>query len=144
MPAKLRVTLVKSPIGHTARTRGTLRALGLRRIGQTVEVTDNDQMRGLARTVRFLLRTEELAAVEQPATERRSRAKSPATPRQAGPAKSADTVPADAAPAEAAVAAPADNAPADNAPADTSPAARAETPPAKPRRAARTKKETDE
>jgi large subunit ribosomal protein L30 len=139
MPAKLRVTLVKSPIGHTARTRGTLRALGLRRIGQTVEVTDNDQMRGLARTVRFLLRTEELAAAEQPATERRSRAKSPATAKQAAPAESAGTAPADAAPAEAAVAAPADN-----PPADTSPAARAETAPAKPRRAARTKKETDE
>lgn len=62
MPAKLRVTLVRSPISHTRRTRGTLRALGLHRLGETVEVADNPQMRGMARAVRFLIVTEEVAA----------------------------------------------------------------------------------
>ena len=41
MAAKLRVTLVKSTISHIARNRATVRALGLHRIGDTVEVADN-------------------------------------------------------------------------------------------------------
>ncbi len=73
MPGKLRVTLVKSPISHTARTRATVRALGLRRLGDSVDVADTPEMRGMTTTVRFLLRTEELSgepspAGEQPAT----------------------------------------------------------------------------
>jgi large subunit ribosomal protein L30 len=56
---KLRVTLRKSPISYTARARGTVRALGLRRIGQVVEVPDNPQTRGMARAVRFLVDVEE-------------------------------------------------------------------------------------
>jgi large subunit ribosomal protein L30 len=59
MPAKLRVTLVKSPVSHTERTRATVRALGLHRIGETVEIADTPEMRGMVRAVRFLLRTEE-------------------------------------------------------------------------------------
>lgn len=62
MAGKLRVTLVKSPISHTRETRATVRALGLHRIGETVEVVDNPQIRGMARAVRFLVRTEELGA----------------------------------------------------------------------------------
>jgi large subunit ribosomal protein L30 len=57
--AKLRVTLVKSPVSHTRQTRATVRALGLHRIGETVEVVDNPQTRGMARAIRFLVRTEE-------------------------------------------------------------------------------------
>jgi len=60
MPAKLRVTLVKSTVSHTARTRATVRALGLRRIGDSVDVADTPEMRGMTTAVRFLLRTEEL------------------------------------------------------------------------------------
>ena len=59
MPAKLRVTLVKSPVSHTERTRATVRALGLHRIGESVEIADTPEMRGMVRAVRFLLRTEE-------------------------------------------------------------------------------------
>ena len=66
MAGKLRVKLVKSTISHTARTRATVRALGLHRIGDSVEVTDTPEMRGMTRAVRFLLETEELAG-EQPA-----------------------------------------------------------------------------
>ena len=60
MPAKLRVTLVKSPISHTRETRATMRALGLRRIGQTIEIADTPELRGMARRIRFLVRTEEV------------------------------------------------------------------------------------
>lgn len=59
MAASLRVTLRKSPIGHTAVTHGTLRALGLRRVGQAVTVVDNDAIRGMLRAVRFLVAVEE-------------------------------------------------------------------------------------
>ena len=55
MAGKLRVTQVKSTISHIARNRGTMRALGLDRIGHTVEVLDNDATRGMVRQVRFLV-----------------------------------------------------------------------------------------
>jgi large subunit ribosomal protein L30 len=61
MPAKLRVTQVKSTISHIARNRATVRALGLKRIGQTVEVPDNDATRGMVRQVRFLVSVEEVS-----------------------------------------------------------------------------------
>jgi large subunit ribosomal protein L30 len=60
MPAKLRVTQVKSTISHIARNRATVRALGLKRIGHTVEVADNDATRGMVRQVRFLVSVEEV------------------------------------------------------------------------------------
>ena len=55
MAGKLRVTQVKSTISHIARNRGTIRALGLDRIGDTVEVPDNEATRGMVRQVRFLV-----------------------------------------------------------------------------------------
>jgi large subunit ribosomal protein L30 len=60
MPGKLRVTQTKSTISHIARNRGTIRALGLHGIGDTVEVPDNDATRGMVRQVRFLVEVEEL------------------------------------------------------------------------------------
>ena len=65
MAGKLRVTLVKSTVSHTKRTRATARALGLRRIGQTVEVADTPQLRGMANAIRFLVRTEEIDSSEE-------------------------------------------------------------------------------
>ena len=65
MAAKLRVTLVKSTVSHTRKTRATVRALGLHRIGDTVEVADTPQLRGMARAVRFLVRTEEINSSEE-------------------------------------------------------------------------------
>ena len=61
MAGSLRVTLHKSPIGYTAATRGTVRALGLRRVGQTVTVADNPATRGMLRAIRFLLVVESAA-----------------------------------------------------------------------------------
>ena len=55
----LRVTWVRSTIGHKAAARGTIRALGLHRLNQTVEVTDSPMVRGMIRRVAFLLDVEE-------------------------------------------------------------------------------------
>jgi large subunit ribosomal protein L30 len=60
MADKLRIKLVKSTVSHTQRTRGTVRALGLHRIGDTVEVADTPELRGMARAVRFLVSVEEV------------------------------------------------------------------------------------
>ena len=60
MADKLRITLIKSTVSHTQRTRGTVRALGLHRIGQTVEVADTPELRGMARAIRFLVSVEEV------------------------------------------------------------------------------------
>jgi large subunit ribosomal protein L30 len=60
MAGKLRVTQTKSTISHIARNRATVRALGLKRIGHTVEVPDNPATRGMVRQVRFLVTVEEI------------------------------------------------------------------------------------
>jgi large subunit ribosomal protein L30 len=58
MAAKLRVTLRKSPISYTARARSTVRSLGLHRIGETVEIVDNEATRGMVHAVEFLVVSE--------------------------------------------------------------------------------------
>jgi len=60
MAGRLRVTQVKSTISHIERNRATARALGLRRIGDSVDVPDNDATRGMVRQIRFLVTVEEL------------------------------------------------------------------------------------
>ena len=64
MHAKLRITQVKSTIGHIARNRATIKALGLHGIGSSVEVVDNEATRGMARQVRFLVTVDEVAVPE--------------------------------------------------------------------------------
>jgi large subunit ribosomal protein L30 len=56
--SRLAVTQVRSAIGTQQRHRGTLRALGLRRIGQTVEHDDSPQLQGMLRMVSWLVRVE--------------------------------------------------------------------------------------
>jgi large subunit ribosomal protein L30 len=58
-PKVLRITLVKSPIGYTQRQKDTVRALGLRRMHQTVEQEDTPVVRGMVAKVSHLLRVEE-------------------------------------------------------------------------------------
>ena len=60
MADKLRVTQTRSTISHIHRNRATIRALGLGRIGDTVEVADNPATRGMVRQVRFLVSVEEI------------------------------------------------------------------------------------
>lgn len=57
--AKLRITQVRSQIGQTERHRGTLRALGLGKIGRTVEQKETPQLAGMLRKVRHLVKVEE-------------------------------------------------------------------------------------
>jgi large subunit ribosomal protein L30 len=71
--ARLRVTQTKSTISHIGRNRATVRALGLRRIGDTVVVADNDATRGMVRRVRFLVSVEELPEGEKPGSTGRAR-----------------------------------------------------------------------
>jgi len=51
----MKVTQVKSKIGSDKTQLDTLRSLGLRKIGQTVEVKDNPQTRGMIHRVRHLI-----------------------------------------------------------------------------------------
>ena len=57
---ELRITLVKSPIGYSRRQKGTVRALGLRRLHQSVLQEDNPVIRGMVTTVSHLVEVEEL------------------------------------------------------------------------------------
>ena len=61
---KLRVTWIRSTIGHKAGARGTIRALGLHRLHETVEVADNPVTRGMLRRVAFLVAVAEPANVK--------------------------------------------------------------------------------
>lgn len=55
----LRVTLVRSPIGFTKDQKATARALGLRRLHQTVEHKDTPALRGMLTKIIHLLKVEE-------------------------------------------------------------------------------------
>ena len=59
MAKKLNVTLVKSLIGLSPKQEATVKALGLRRIRQTVEHDDTPTIRGMIRAVPFCLKVEE-------------------------------------------------------------------------------------
>jgi large subunit ribosomal protein L30 len=54
-PKVVRVTLVKSPIGYSVRHKDTVRALGLRRMHQTVEHVDTPTLRGMLYKVSHLV-----------------------------------------------------------------------------------------
>jgi large subunit ribosomal protein L30 len=51
----MKVTQVKSKNGSDKAQLATLRSLGLRRIGQTVDVKDNPQTRGMVHRIRHLV-----------------------------------------------------------------------------------------
>jgi large subunit ribosomal protein L30 len=55
----LRITLVRSPIGYSERQKRTVRALGLRRMNQTVEQADTPIVRGMIAKVVHLVQVEE-------------------------------------------------------------------------------------
>jgi large subunit ribosomal protein L30 len=57
--AKVRITQIRSKIGQSERHRGTLRALGLTKIGRTVEQEDTAVLQGMLRKVRHLVKVEE-------------------------------------------------------------------------------------
>ena len=55
----VRITLVRSPIGYPLRQKRTVRALGLRRMHQTVEQEDTPVLRGMIAKVAHLVEVEE-------------------------------------------------------------------------------------
>tara|TARA_Y100000746_G_scaffold29198_1_gene22113 strand:+ start:1454 stop:1645 length:192 start_codon:yes stop_codon:yes gene_type:complete len=56
----LRITQVKSGIGYKPKAKATLRALGLRRMHQSVEQADSPQIRGMVNLIPYLVKVEEL------------------------------------------------------------------------------------
>jgi large subunit ribosomal protein L30 len=58
MATKLRITQTRSAIGQSAKHRGTLRALGLGRIGRSAEHAESPQLAGMLRKVRHLVRVD--------------------------------------------------------------------------------------
>ena len=54
----LSVTLIKSPIGRLKNHKASIAGLGLRKIGQTVEVEDSPAVRGMIKQVAYLLKIE--------------------------------------------------------------------------------------
>ena len=62
MSSKIRVTLKKGVVGRPADQRGTVKALGLKRIGHTVEKDDRPEIRGMIFKVKHLVEVEEVPA----------------------------------------------------------------------------------
>ena len=60
-PGRIRVTQVRSAIGSKPKHRGTLRALGVRGIGQTNELPDRPEIRGMIARVGHLVNVEEVS-----------------------------------------------------------------------------------
>ena len=57
--ARVKITQVRSQIGQSQRHRGTLRALGLGKIGRSVEQSEGPVLDGMLRKVRHLVKVEE-------------------------------------------------------------------------------------
>jgi large subunit ribosomal protein L30 len=58
----LRITQIRSAIGNKPKHRGTLRALGLRGIGQSNDLPDRPEIRGMIARVPHLINVEEVSA----------------------------------------------------------------------------------
>ena len=82
--ATLKVTQYRSAIGSKPKQRGTLRALGLGRIGRSHELPDRPEIRGMLARVPHLVKVEEVVA-EKPAKKAPAK-KAPAKKAPAGDA----------------------------------------------------------
>lgn len=60
MAEKLKVTLVKSPTGAIPKQKATVEALGLKKLNKTVELPDNEAVRGMIWHVKHLVKVEEV------------------------------------------------------------------------------------
>jgi large subunit ribosomal protein L30 len=61
--AKIKITLVRSTIGSLPRQRATVRSLGLRKIGSSVEQEATPPVLGMIKVVSHLVSVEELSAL---------------------------------------------------------------------------------
>ena len=57
---KIKITLIKSPIGYKKNAKRTLEALGLTKMNQSVEHNMTDSIAGMIDTVNYLVKTEEI------------------------------------------------------------------------------------
>jgi large subunit ribosomal protein L30 len=57
--AKLKITQVRSALGRGSKQQGTIRALGLKRLGHSVVQEDRPEIRGMIRAVEHLIEVEE-------------------------------------------------------------------------------------
>lgn len=57
---KIRIKLVRSPVGQKPSHRLTIKALGLKRLNHTVEHYDTPQIRGMVARVRHLISVEQI------------------------------------------------------------------------------------
>lgn len=60
MADKLKITLVKSTIGAIPKQKATVLAMGLKKLNKTVEMPDNNAVRGMIQCVRHLVKVEEI------------------------------------------------------------------------------------
>ena len=60
MAERLKITLVKSPIGAVPKQKATVVAFGLNKMHKTVEMPDNGAVRGMIARVRHLVKVEEI------------------------------------------------------------------------------------
>ena len=56
---RIKITLVKSPIGCVPKHRKIVEAMGLRKLHHTVDMPDNAAIRGMVREVSYLVKVEE-------------------------------------------------------------------------------------
>ena len=61
MPNKIKITQIKSSIGYKQKAKLTLKALGLRKMHQSVEHIDTPSMRGMISKVNYLVKIEEVS-----------------------------------------------------------------------------------
>ena len=59
MAKKLKITLVRSPIGYSKRQKRTVRALGLKRMKHSIEQEDTPVIRGMIAKISHLVKVEE-------------------------------------------------------------------------------------
>lgn len=60
MADKLKITLVKSPIGAIPKQRATVAALGLKKVNKSVELPNNNAVKGMIAAVQHLVKVEEI------------------------------------------------------------------------------------
>ena len=56
----LKITQIKSAIGYRPKAKSTLAALGLKKLNQCVEKTDSPQIRGMIKSIEYLIKVEEV------------------------------------------------------------------------------------
>ena len=57
---KIKITLIKSPIGYKEKAKKTLEALGLKKINQSVIHNQNDSIVGMLNSVNYLIKIEKI------------------------------------------------------------------------------------